>query len=323
MKTIRLTALSIVSVLCTVFCFAQRPTPTQLVEAVHLREEGHTADAIALLLPSVQPSAHIFAVNEIGIAWNVLGSAYQDSEQYEKARRCYEAALQKLQDDPSLRAQYASALDNLGSLNLSMGQLQDATNFRLRARSVYREIGNHAGIARTSSNLAVVSLRSNDLRATRRYLSDAFAEAEMSKDLSFGDWGAMYAAEGKLASANQDYAGAIRSYHLAIDKWTQGYGPNYPGLGAGYAFLGQAYSQMGRNEEALSNLKGALAMEEKSTLGKTSVRYLQTAIVYARLLRSSGSNAEGSLLEEQAQTALVNLQKHDCGGCTVSAESFR
>jgi cytochrome c-type biogenesis protein CcmH/NrfG len=54
---------------------------------------------------------------DVGVAWNVLGSAYLDLEMYDKAQRAYQRSIERLRAIPAAQAQYASSIDSLGTLD--------------------------------------------------------------------------------------------------------------------------------------------------------------------------------------------------------------
>jgi tetratricopeptide (TPR) repeat protein len=101
---------------------AQGSASDQIEQADQLRNEGQPKAAIAMLEPMLQPGANAFSEDDLGFAWNVLGSSYQDLEMVSKARWCYETAMEKLRSIPSARARYAAAIANLASLEVSLEQ---------------------------------------------------------------------------------------------------------------------------------------------------------------------------------------------------------
>jgi tetratricopeptide (TPR) repeat protein len=296
--------------------------PPQLLQAQHLSETGQSHAAISLLEPLVQPGSHVFDEANRGIAWNLLGNAYSDFENYDKARRCYETAIHILREIPAEQVQYASALDNLGSIESSIGHLEESKTLRSKAKRLYEALGNHAGIAIASNDLAVIALKQNDLRAAHRNLEETFREAQLTKDLTDNNLATMYTTKGTLVKAERDLHKALAAYQQAIDLWTRGYGPHFFMLGAAYALRGQLYDDLGDHQRAISDMQHALALLEE-TPGRNTPTYLTIELSYAYILRSAGSKQEASLLEKQAKTGMANLRVQQCSGCTISAESFR
>ena len=302
---------------------AQDRAESQLQQAGRLRQTGKLQQAVELLLPMVQPNAHALPEGEAGVAWNLLGSTYQDMEQYNNARRCYETAIAKLKDDPAERLPYAAAMDNLGSVELAEHQLNASKAMRIRALRLYQSMGDHAGVARTASNLATVALAQGDWKASRRNIAMGFEEAQLSTGSDGEDWAAMYAVEGSLAMRRKGYRSAATAYQKMIDRYIRDYGPNYSQLGTGYELLGQAEARLGENRMALSHFQQALALDERVAPGRQSIRYLQAEVDYARALRASGSVTEATILEEQATSGLQAIGRQQCSGCTISAQSLR
>jgi tetratricopeptide (TPR) repeat protein len=95
---------------------AQSSAYDQIVGADALRYQGEPKAAVAILEPMVQGQAGGLTDIDVGLAWNVLGSSYEDLHMPEKARSCYETAIEKLRPIPSAQAKYAASLANLASL---------------------------------------------------------------------------------------------------------------------------------------------------------------------------------------------------------------
>jgi hypothetical protein len=67
---------------------AQRSTPDLIVQAFQQWSGGQPKAAIAILEPMLQAGVNA-EERDVGVAWNVLGSAYLDLEMYDKAERAY------------------------------------------------------------------------------------------------------------------------------------------------------------------------------------------------------------------------------------------
>ncbi len=301
---------------------ARGAAPAQLLRAQQLSDQGQSRAAIAILEPLVREESHVLDEANRGVAWSLLGSAYKDFEDYDKARRCYETAIHILGAFPNEQVQYASAIDNLGSVEESMGHFDSAKALRTKARGLYEAAGDHAGVAIAWSNLAQVALDQHDLPRAKKNMTEAFREAQLTKALSSNNLAAMYTVEGGLARTERDFRGAIAADQQAIDIWTRSHGPKFYMLGVAYAMRGEAYGSVADHQQAISDLRHALELLEE-TPGRYAPAYLTVELAYAHALRDAGSRQEATRLEKEAKAGFTSVRVQQCGGCTISAESFR
>src|SRR5579859_3230614 len=140
---------------------------------------------------------------------------------------------------PIKKIQYANALDNLGSLEADCGQLKESKVLRLRAIELYGSAGDHAGVARSASSLAVVELAMGSRKEARHYL--AYASREDAQVTTTSDprnlaW--MFGAECLLDEADGNFRAGMDQIDRVIDLWTQHYGSNYYLLASAYSIRG-------------------------------------------------------------------------------------
>lgn len=297
-------------------------TPQQLLQAQQLSAQGQARAAIAILEPLVQESSHELTEADRGIAWSLLGSAYRNKDDYDKARHCYEAAAHILEAMPNERAQYAAVLDNLGGVEELTGHDNEAKTLQTRAKHLYESVGNHAGIAIASSNLTQIALNQHNLATARMNMELAIQELQLAPEINPDNLAAIYTVKGALARSEQDLHTAIAADQQAIDIWTRYHGPRFYKLGVAYSLRGEAYGMLGNYQQAISDHRQALTLLQEST-GRNSRAYLKAELAYADALKRSGSKQEAARLEKEARSTLANTSTLQCGGCTISAESFR
>jgi tetratricopeptide (TPR) repeat protein len=302
---------------------AQEPVSTAVMRAHQLQNQGQPKAAIRILEPLVQTDVQALSDTELGVVWNLLGSSYQDLEMYDKARWSYETAVQKLRPILTAQSEYAAALDNLGTLESSLGQLESSKTLCEKARRIYEELGDHKGIAIASSNLAWITLAQKDFKTARRSLARSLAEAQRTTALRDDDVVSLDSVKGLLAEHAGQYREAISDFQQSIELWTRAHGPNGYVLGAAYGFRAQAFAKSGDYARAHSDAEHALAILEAAR-GKNSLFYLKIEMLYAQILRVSGAREQASRLTREAGSALADLQARQCGGgCTISVEGFR
>jgi tetratricopeptide (TPR) repeat protein len=125
-----------------------------------------------------------------------------------------------------------------------------------------------------------------------------------------------------LALHDGDHDEAIATAQQAIDLWTRAHGPGYFLLSNGYLLRAQVLAHSGDYVPAIRDAQHALAIVE-AAVGRDTVDFLSAQVVYARILRASGAKQEGSRMAKEAGSALDELQRRQCSGCTIDASGFR
>lgn len=301
---------------------AQPPVADQVVRADQLRNQDQPKAAVAILEPLLQAKENGLAGDDLGFAWNVLGSSYQDLQRYAEAEKCYETALAKLKPMPTAQAKYASAIANLASLEDVRGQRDSAKALYEKSNRIYESLGDSGGVAITSTNLAMLAFTRKDFKTAHRYLAIALEQGQRTTGLRDDDFAALYSVQSVLALHDGRYGQAIACVQQSIDLWTHAHGPNYFMLGLGYALSAQAIAKSGDYPRALSDVQHALTIIE-ATAGKDTAPYLRTQIIHAEILGAAGSSQEASRLKREASSSLAVLESRQCGGCTINANGFR
>ncbi len=300
---------------------AQKSASDSVVRAFDLWRGGQPKAAIAILEPLLRAGSSFDDPRDPGVAWNVLGQSYLDLDQYAEARRAYQHAMEILRQIPTARGQYASTLDSMGMLETSLGQRSAGEILCEKARRVYAELGDSAGVAITSINLAVNAVGRNDFKAARRFVQAAIqsqSETEMKSD----DVAAMDEVKSSLAMHDGNGREAIAMAQQAIDLWTQAHGPGYFLLSNGYLLRAQVLARSGDHAGAIGDAQHGLAIAENA-VGRNSIDYLSAQVVYAGILRASGAKREGSRMAKDAAGALAESERRQCSGCTIDANGFR
>jgi tetratricopeptide (TPR) repeat protein len=301
---------------------AQEPPSAFLQHAYVLRNAGDNRAAIALLEPLVGKEPQWSSALERGKAWNLLGAAYQDNGMFREARHCHETAIGILRAVPNAKQELASALDNLGSVENAIGTPESSRSLRESAHRLYAELGDHAGLARTSNNLAVIAIHQEDFMAAKRYAKSAMEYARRAQALDDDDRAALASVSGTIAMHNGDPRTATEYFSGAIAAWTQKHGEQYWMVGLGYSLRAQAYGEISEQRQAFSDMDRALEVEANS-VGKGASLYWRTELLHAGLLRKFGDNATAARLEQTSKTALAQVERTQCAGCVMTVAGFQ
>jgi tetratricopeptide (TPR) repeat protein len=301
---------------------AQQTTVDAVIRASKLNDEGRFRETIELLEPVVAARDHGADQVVNGVAWNLLGVAYHTFGDRDKARRSYEAAIGILRSMPEQRAEYASVLDNFGQLWLDLGENREAESLQLRAKHIYEEMSDHAGVARVSSNLALTESDLGRRRKAQQYIAEALREEALGPSPRSGDLGAMYSVRALVSGRSKDYSAALASIDKAIEIWVKHYGPSYYLLAAGYSLRGQINERVGNRRGAEDDLARALEIFRCSGQSN-SYAYISMETIYAKLLRDAGSTENAARVESEVKALMENLRQQGCSGCTISMAGFR
>ena len=312
----------VVLALLTVPALAGTAEQAQLLQAQNLSDQGEFAQVIRILEPLVHSESGALEDLDRGRAWNLLGPAYEALGAYDAARRSYEAAIELLRTLPDASSTYASALNNLASLEIYMGQLKAAETALRKAQGLYKDADDHAGEAEVATNLAILALNRNNTRAARGFLADALREAESVQDLSDSDRAALYSLKGAVAARDRDFAAAVLDYQQSIEFWIRARGPKYYLIALLDSLQADAYRELGDYNKAKSDVAAALLLLEQS-VGRNTPIYAATELTYARLLRATGANAEAAQRETEAKALLEKIRGQQCNNCSISSAGFR
>jgi tetratricopeptide (TPR) repeat protein len=209
----------------------------------------------------------------------------------------------------------------MGMIDVSLGQRNEAKILCEKARKIYAELGDSTGVASTSINLAVIALSRNDFKAARRSLQTAI-QAQPEKAMKADHLATMDVVKSGLALHVGNGEEAIAMAQQAIDLWTQAYGPGYLMLSTGYLLRARALVRSGDYVPAIRDAQHALAIAE-TAIGRNTIDFLSVQLVYAGILRTSGAKQEGSRMAKEAGSALADLERRQCSGCTIDARGFR
>lgn len=300
---------------------AQVALDQRIIQASELSSRGRSDAAINLLRPLLEPQASFSNLADVGTAWNVLGLAYQGRGNYDAARRGYEKSLAMLRQDSTMKLEFSSATDNLGSLYFEMHELGPSKSLRTKARNLYAEEGNHAGMARASGGLALIALIQERRKEAHRNLDDAFCQIKLVSEPDRGELAALHSIQASLSGHDGDLPAALVAINRAIDLWLKDVSTSYM-LPSGYFQRGQIQDAMGNHSDAMNDLQRALALFRQNHDSDSQAYYL-TEIAYARAMISAGSKSVASNIESEAQAALKRLRQLQCANCTVSVQSFQ
>ena len=313
--------LFVCTLLISLTLHAQVSTVDELTRAAHLNEVGSFSEALRITEHLVGSSATSPDVVS-GVAWNVRGLALENLGELDSARRSYETSIEILRATHAPIKQYASALNNLGSLKADLGDLEESSSLRLRALKLYRSVDDHAGAARTSVNLALLALAQRDRKRTRRFLAEAQKEVTLVSNPNTSELAALYNVEAVEDAREGHLDKALNTINNAIELWTASYGSHYYLIATGLCLRGQIHAASRNWDEARVDLVRAINILNINRAVNTKAYFIAERN-YAVVLRQQGDSDKAEELASDAKRGLEELRTRQCTGCTVSIESFR
>ena len=119
---------------------------------------------------------------KLGRRWAHLAADYEDAMEFAKSESAYNHALRLLESAPDGKADYAIALDNLGSMYLMSGDFAAAERCRKRSLAAREAMGDPLEVARGKAQLAEVELARHRFREARQGAMEAYNEMIALKD---------------------------------------------------------------------------------------------------------------------------------------------
>jgi tetratricopeptide (TPR) repeat protein len=291
--------------------WAQTSNPSISSPQVHIAQD--------LELIGIAEQKHLPEAQQ-GALWEQLGLDYQAATEFLKAEEAYNRALQLLRTAPSARAEYASTLDDLASLYLIYGRLEDAERARKQALRVRQKLGNPTESAVSEEHLADIALARHQFKRAERLALRGLEGMESSSNpprmgmlsaymtLTYARCLRGHSGEG-LINAEQTVAFANKNFESES-------------VPRGFALetLGFAEWKSGAKQDGeRAMLQGIQILRTK--LAPADPRLAGALLQYRAYLIEANRQAEAQEIHEQV-TRMESQTGVFCRGCTVSVYSL-
>lgn len=258
---------------------------------------------------------------QLGYLWATLAGSYQDAADAEKALAAYEHALQLLATDPEAKANYATALDNMGSLYLEYGRIAEAEKVRKRALAIRHEIGSPLEIGWSEEHLAEIALVKHRFKDAERGARSAFDSLSRSGHdvssevaslviLTYAECMQSKPEEGLLEA---ERAMRLAENGLAADSVEQAH------VSRALGFAQWKTRSIAEAERSMQNGLRILRVR----LGNTDPTLMAAMYEYRDFLKAMHRGPEVKVIEEQITAMIPQAKKKSCSGCTVSVYVLR
>lgn len=265
------------------------------------------------------------SAGKMGYLWATLASSYHEAADGENALAAYERALQLLKKDSAEKANYATALDNLGALYLEYGRVGESEIVRKHALAIRKEIGDPMDIARSEEHMAEIALTKHQYKDAERGSREAFETLSAAMRDGHTNGGTALSAlvtltyaeclQSKQEDGLLDAANAKR----IVEKT---YPPGSVEQAHVLMALGFAQWKTGAIAEAEQSMKAGLRiMHEK--WGERSPILIGAMYEYRDFLKATARRSEVAALEKQLSGIVPQVNMGACTGCTVSVYALR
>jgi tetratricopeptide (TPR) repeat protein len=272
------------------------------LEAIRISEQQH--------LPPAQQAA----------LWEQLALQYEIGTEFLKSEDAYLRALHLLKTAPSAREEYAFTLENLSSLYMIYGRLDDAENARKQAMKVRQKLGNPAETGQSEVHLADIALLRRQYNKAERLALQGLQRMESSSNppragilsafftLTYARCSRGHCGEG-LMNAKQAVAFANKNFE-----------PESVANGFALQTLGFAEWKSGASQDGERTMLQALQIL-RTRLSPTDPRLAGVMSQYRSYLIEAHRPAEAQEIDEQV-TRINRRAGAYCQGCTVNVYSL-
>jgi tetratricopeptide (TPR) repeat protein len=254
------------------------------------------------------------------ILWVQLALDYHLAADFLQAEDDYWRALRLLKNEPSARDEYAYILDNLSSLYLIYGRLDDADTVRKQAIKVRKKLGNPAACAESEVHLADIMIRRREYKKAERLALRGLQTMESSsKPPQSGIFTAFITLTYARCARGQCGKGLISAKQAAAFA-----NKNFESESAANGFaletLGFAEWKTGALQDGERDMRQAVQIL-RTTLSMNDPRVAAAMVQYQSYLIQAHRPAEAQEINEQV-TRISRQAGVYCQGCAVSVHSL-
>ena len=243
---------------------------------------------------------------QAGQIWSHLGTLYQDAGMYGQSERAFEHAMRLLTVAPVSNSDLATAIDNLGTLYMETGHVEEAEHAELKALKIREESKLESELPRSWYHLATLYLREHRSAKAKEY-------AERAVNAFFADrnavpedkTGSLLVLASSLCQSGK-YPEAIAKLQSAFQMAKETYGADTFPTGFSAFILGYAYWKSGDPASAAELMQHGTEIMGKE-LGWRHPAYLTVMTQYARFLRDEHRLDMARAIEQQVKNMRAQL----------------
>ena len=258
-----------------------------------------------------------------GKLWLTLANRYHDRFELEKAEDAYARAIHLLGNTPS-QHQYAEALDGMGNVYGTSGQLREARKCLTKSLDIYRTLNDEANIAHLHVSLGLELLAEHKYRDAEIESTAALKAFESvpkpdPSDISMAylTRGRALCGQGRCRSALDDVS---QAHSLALTRFQE----NSIEVISIWLVQGQVQMRAGLQADGAQAMNEALRLvQSRADLPRPYFVTLQLTVLRAQRasLKAAHRKQEAKHAEDQMNRIEADAPAA-CTGCTVSVGSL-
>jgi tetratricopeptide (TPR) repeat protein len=260
---------------------------------------------------------------QIARVWAKLASDYEEAGEFALSEDAYNHALQIFRPNAAFAGEYATILDNFGSLYLMYGRIPEARRLREQALAKRRELKNPVDIARSESHIAEVLLDERRYKDAAAHALAALRVMETESHSDKEDEGATLVTLIYALCARDKCSEGLVYAHKALEISAAAYEPD--SAQAGYVLMAAGFAawKQGDAARAEDELKRGVEIFRRSP-EKSNRRVLIEALrQYEGFLSSRHQTVAARRVEDEvASLERSSSSSASCSNCTVSAFSL-
>jgi tetratricopeptide (TPR) repeat protein len=254
------------------------------------------------------------------VLWKNLALNYHSASDFPKAEDAYNKALHLLKTAPSDRAEYASTLDDLASLYLTYGRLDDSESTMKQALKVRQKLGNPADLGVSEVHLSDIALVRHQYKKAERLAQRGLEGMESSSDPpKTGMLSAFITLTYALCSRGHCDEGLMNAKQ-AVDFAQKNSESGSVADGFALETLGFAEWKNGTKQDGEKAMLQALQIL-RTKLAPADPRLAGAMMQYRAYLLEANRQAEAQEIHEEV-TRMTRQAGVFCQGCAVSVNSL-
>jgi tetratricopeptide (TPR) repeat protein len=254
------------------------------------------------------------------VLWIQLALDYHVGAEFQKAEDAYLRALHLLKNEPLARGEYAYVLDNLSSLYLIYGRLDDAESARKQAIKVRRRLGNPAEYAQTEVHLADIAIKRRQYKKAERLALHGLQTMEFSLNPpTAGILSALIILTYARCSRGQCGEGLVNAKQ-AVAFASKNFASESVANGFALQALGLAEWKTGALQDGEKAMLQAIRIQ-RTRLSATDPRVAGAMLQYQAYLIEAHRPGEAQEMNQQ-MTTITRQAGVYCQGCAVSVTSL-
>ena len=255
-----------------------------------------------------------------GALWAQLALEYQSVADFPKAEDAYNRALHLLKMAPSARAKYAATLDNLSTLYMSYGRVDDAESATRQALAERQKLGDLSDIGLSQVHLADIALVRRQFKKAEQLAQRAIQSMQSSSDPPrAGLLSAFITLTYARCSRNHCKEG-IESAEQAVAFAGKEFEPESVAAGFALETLGFAKWKSGDPQDGEKAMLQAIQML-RAKLATNDPRLAGAMLQYRTYLIETNRQAEARDIQQQVKT-MVRQAAVYCSACAISVHSL-